>query len=57
MARKLISGVGVEIDAFKDCKTIEEIKKSEIFSHLSSKEQENAYNELAQEIGVDLDLG
>ena len=57
MARKLIAGVGVELNAFNECKSLEDLRKSEVFSHLSTKEQEQAYNELATELGIELDLG
>lgn len=47
-----IRGVGVNTNssAIKDAKTVEDLKKTELFSHLSEKDQEDAYSELAQQV-------
>lgn len=44
MARKLIFDVGVQLDspAVKACKTEDDVKKLDLFSHLSKKDQDEA---------------
>jgi hypothetical protein len=48
MPRKVIKGVGVETDSrdLQNCKSIEDVEKLEIFSHLSKKDQDEANSEL-----------
>lgn len=49
-----IAAVDVNLDAFKDVKSIDELKKEpgRIFEHLSSADENAAYEELAAELGL-----
>jgi len=51
---KRISGVDVNLDAFKDVKSAAELKKEpgRIFGHLSSAQESAAYDELAAALGL-----
>ena len=55
MARKLILGVGVELDHtdVKKLKTVEDVIESTIFSSLSESQQEEAAKELLLATGAE----
>lgn len=49
-----IKGVDINLDSKEllEAATVEDIRKLEIFSHLSEEEREEAENELASELGI-----
>ena len=52
--KKKIKGVGVNLDSpdIASVKTVAQLKKLDMFSHLSDVEQSDAIKELAKELGL-----
>lgn len=50
--RSEVAGVGIDLNnsSIKECKSVEYLKKLEIFNHLPEKQQESSYEELWNDI-------